>query len=243
MTAVAEIEEQVGRLLLTGLSERKIAEQAGITRRQVRNIKERIGDAEGDDNPFAFDVGPTISRSQAVSELVNLSVRPEGVRKSEMWPVLRALFGLRLDDESGRFELNMTDNQLRYLKDKTKEAAQSRGKDALFLPEWLPRRAPCAAVDMLTNAAHSLVERAHEYTADFLAAFPEVSPSAVFHELISLSFRQACPEPVITRCERNKETADRLQLRLDALMMTAAANDSSAAPPVMFDPELDRICL
>lgn len=243
MTAVAEIEEQVSRLLLAGLSERKIAERAGITRRQVRNIKERIGNVEGDDNPFALDVGPTISRSQAVSELVCLSIRPEGVRNSEMSPVLRALFGLRINDESGRFELNMTDNQLRYLKEKTKEAALSRGKEALFLPEWLPRRAPCAAVDMLTDAAHSLFERAHEYTADFLSAFPEASPSAVFHELISLSFRQACPEPVITRCERNKETADRLQLRLDTLMRIAAANDSSAAPPVTSDPELDRICL
>lgn len=243
MTAVAEIEQQVSRLLSTGLSERKIAEKTGITRRQVRNIKERLGNAEEEDNPFSLDIGPTINRSQAVSELVKLSIRPEGLRHSEMSPVLRAFYGLRINEESGALELNMTDNQLRYLKDNIKEAAISQGKDALFLPEWLPRRAPCAAVEMLTNAAHSLLERAQEYTSDFMSAFPEVSRSSVFHELVSLSFRQACPEPVITRCERNKETADRLQLRLDALMRIAAANDSSAAPPVMADPELDRICL
>lgn len=242
MTAVAEIEEQVSRLLLAGISERKIAERAGISRRQVRNIKERLGDDGCDDTPFALDVRPSMSRSKAVSELVNLSARPEGVRYSEMWPVLREFFGLRLT-ESGKFELNINDNKLRYIKKQTKEAAVSQGKEALFLPDWLPRRAPCAATDMLNMAAHDLHERAREYASEFTAMFPEISPAPVFHELISLSFRQACPEPVITRCERNKETADRLQLRLDALMRIAAANDSSVAPPVMADPELDRICL
>ena len=45
--------------------------------------------------------------------------------------------------------LDMTDSQYQYLKKQVTKAASAKGKEALFIPEWLPRQAPVAANDTL----------------------------------------------------------------------------------------------
>lgn len=239
MKATDSQKQQVIQLLQTKASERAIVEQTGLSRRQIRNIKQEAQKTD-DDNPVAFDHQTTMTRAAAITELVKLSTRPGGVRRSEMWPVLRDLYGLRLNSEKGSWELAMSKDQYRYLKKQVKEAAASQGKEALFIPEWLPRQAPIAANDMLVMMAGWLHDRGQEYAADFEHSFPDSSIKQVFHELICIAFAQASEEPVISRCQRNANIAKLLQERLGDSVHPLAANDALAPMP---DAELDRLCI
>lgn len=239
MTVSDSQKQQVLQLLQEKVSERKIKDATGLSRRQIRNIKQQAP-AEADQAPLALDNQPSMSRPAAIAELVKLSTQPGGVRKSEMWPVLRALYGLRFNEKTGAWELDMTDNQLRYLKEKTSEAAAKQGKAALFIPEWLPRQAPVAANDMLVSMAGWLHDHAQEYVSEFMSFFPGTSRKHVFKELVSLAFKQASPEPVETRSQRNSEAAEQLQRRLGDLAGRPAANELYPYPP---DTELDRLCV
>lgn len=237
MNVPDDLKQQALKLLKEKASERAVADATKLSRRQVRTIKQQMS-REEDHNPLASSHQPTMSRPAAITELVKLSTRPGGVRHSEMWPVLRDFFGLRRNDKTWAMELDMTDNQLRYLKEKTVEAATSKGKEALFIPEWLPRRAPAAANDTLINMAGWLHDHALEYVSEFMSAHPDASRMAVFRELIYLSFPQASPEPIQTRCQRNTDNADKLQRRLGDLAGKPAANEPF--PP---DVELNRLCI
>lgn len=237
----ADAAAKATKLFAEGVSERKVAAALGISRRQANKLKQQIK-ADQQDDPLSEALEPTMSPSDAVAELVKLSTRPEGVRPSEMWPVLRARFGMRLNTKTGAMELDMTNDQLRYLKDKTAATAAAQDKTALFIPEWMPREAPVTANGMLTTMAGWLHERAQEYTSEFMACFPGVSSKHVLRELVCLAFQQASAEPVHTRCERNTETAHQLQQRLGGLRRMRAANEPY--PPVSTpDPELERLCI
>lgn len=231
---------QAQSLFAEGASERKVATVLGISRRQAGKLKQQL-QPDMEDNPFWMDLKPTISRKEAIVEMVNLSTRKEGVRNSEMFPVLRALFGLRLNPKTDAIELNMSKDQLRYLKETTAKAAAEQGKTALFVPEWMPRQAPVTATGMLTAMAGWLHERAQEYVSEFMAAFPEVRSQHVFKELVCLAFPQASAEPVPTRCLRNQETAQQLQQRLGGLCRMQAANDPHTDEHLL-DEEFERLC-
>lgn len=231
--------QQVIQLLQTKASERAIVEQTGLSRRQIRKIKQEVKETK-DDNPLVLDHQVTMTRATAITELVKLSTRPGGVRRSEMWSVFRELYGLRLDSERGTWVLDMTENQYQYLKKQVTKAASAKGKGALFIPEWLPRQAPVAANDMLVSMAGYLHDRAQEYVSEFMSLFPSASRKHTFTELVSLAFKQASPEPVEIKCKRHAETAELLQGRLGHLAQRPAANDAPTAKP---DAELDRLCL
>lgn len=231
--------QQVIQLLQTKASERAIEEQTKLSRRQIRKIKQEVKETK-DDNPLALDHQVTMTRAAAIAELMKLSTRPGGVRRSEMWPVFRELYGLRLDSERGTWVLNMTENQYQYLKKQVTKAASAKGKEALFIPEWLPRQAPVAANDTLVSLAGCLQDRAQEYVSEFMSLFPSASRKHVFTELVSLAFKQASREPVETKCQRNAEAAELLQRRLGHLAQRPAAND---APTAEHDAELDQLCI
>jgi hypothetical protein len=237
VTITSKQEQEVRRLLAAGASERYIQDTVGVSRRQVQNIK-KLMSKEADHNPFASDLGRTISRAAAIKALVVLSTRPEGVRFSELGPTLRALFGMCKDDKTGVFKLNMTDDQLRYLKKQAKETAEAQGKEALFIPEWLPRQAPVAANEMLVLLAGHLQDRAQEYASEFMSCFPDTSSKLVSNELLCLAFAKATPEPVETRCKRNAATAQALQRRLGHRAGCQVANE-----PFPVVPELDQLCI
>ncbi|MCQ4239696.1 helix-turn-helix domain-containing protein [Stutzerimonas stutzeri] len=242
MSAIsADAAAKAAKLFAEGASERKVATALGISRRQASKLQQRIK-ADQEDDPLCEALQPSMSRSDAVAELVHLSTRPEGVRPSEMWPVLRALFGMCLNTKTGAMELDMTNDQLRYLKDKTAEAAAAQGKTALFIPEWMPREDPVTANGMLTTMAGWLHERAQEYASEFMASFPGVSSKHVLKELVCLAFQQASAEPVQTRCERNAETALQLQQRLGGRCRMRAANEPYPSASTS-DPELERLCI
>lgn len=237
MTITIEQEQEVRRLLTTRASERDIQDTVGVSRRQVQNIRKIMSKEEGH-NPLASDLGRTISRAAAIKALVVLSTRPEGVRYSELGPTLRALFGVCKDDKTGALKLNMTDDQLRYLRKLAREAAEAQGKEALFIPEWLPRQAPVAANDMLVLLAGHLQDRAQEYASEFMSFFPDTSSKLISNELICLAFARATPEPVETRCKRNAVSAQALQRRLGQSAGCKVTNESFP-----FVPELDQLCI
>jgi len=237
VTITVEQEQEIRRLLTSNVSERRIQESVGASRRQVQNIKKMILKEE-DHNPFASDLGRTMTRVAAIKALVVLSTPPGGVRNSEMWLILRALFGMRKNDKSGVLELDMSEDQLRYLKKQVCEAAETQGKKALFIPEWLPRQAPAAANDMLVMLAGHLQDRAQEYASEFTSFFPDTSSKLVVNELICLAFARATREPVEKRCKRNAATAQALQQRLGH-----RAGDQVANEPFPDTPELDQLCI
>lgn len=237
MNITIKQEQEVRRLLATGASERYIQDTVGVSRRQVQNIK-KIMSKEEEHNPLASDLGRTMTRAAAIKILVVLSTRPEGVRYSEMWPTLRALYGMCKDDKRGGFKLNMTEDQLRYLKKQVGEAAEAQGKEALFIPEWLPRKAPVAANDMLVLLAGHLQDRAQEYASEFMSFFPDTSSKLVSNELVCLAFARATPEPVETRCKRNAVSAQALQRRLG---QSAGYRVANAPSPVAR--EFDQLCI
>lgn len=237
MTVTNEQELEIRRLLSAGKSERFIVNAVNTSRRQVQNIKRTMPEVE-DQNSFADDLRPTISQAAAVGAILELSTRPEGVRRSEMWPIFRARFGMVENNKTGAMELNMTDDQRRYLMKQTKTAAKSQGKEALFIPEWLPRHAPLEANDTLVRFAGYLHERAQEYGAEFTSLFPDTSVRLVVNELVCLAFIQATPEPVEVRCKRNFEAAEALQHRLGNHITTHVVNE-----PFPVDAELDQLCI
>ena len=237
MTITVEQEQEIRRLLAANASERHIQDSVGASRRQVRNIK-KLMSREEDHNPLASDLGRTMTRAAAIKVLVVLSTRPEGVRYSEMWPTLRALYGMCKDDKKGVSKLKMTEDQLRYLKKKVGEAAEAQGKEALFIPEWLPRQAPVAANEMLVLLAGYLQDRAQEYASEFMSFFPDTSSKLVSNELVCLAFARATPEPVEIRCKRNALSAQALQTRLGQSAGYQATNEQF---PVV--PELDLLCI
>ena len=237
MTITVEQEQEIRRLLAANASERHIQVSVDASRRQVRNIK-KLMSKEEDHNPLAYDLGRTTTRASAIKVLVVLSTRPEGVRYSEMWPTLRALYGMCKDDKKGVFKLKMTEDQLRYLKKRVGETAEAQGKEALFIPEWLPRQAPVAANEMLVLLAGHLQDRAQEYASEFMSFFPDTSSKLVSNELVCLAFARATPEPVETRCKRNAVTAQALQRRLGHRASYQVANE-----PLPNTPELDLLCI
>jgi len=237
MAVTKEQELEIRRLLSVRKSERFIVDTVKVSRRQVQNIKKTMPKPEIL-HPLTNGLGPTISRDAAINALVALSTRPKGVRKSEMWPTLRALFGMCENGKTGVLELKMSDDQLRYLKKQTKKAAETQGKEALFIPEWLPRHAPAAANDMLVSFAGYLHDHALEYVAEFMSFFPDTSVKFVTNELVCLAFAQATPEPIEVRCKRNFEAAEALQRRLGCIVRKPAANDQL---PV--DTDLEKLCI
>lgn len=237
MSISPELDQEVRRLLVSGKSERTIADLLKISRRQVANIKKKMDEDKGD-NPLASDIGPTMKRPAAIAELVLLSTRPEGVRRSETWPVLRGLFGMQTTDIPGQLELAMTENQWAYLKKQTVESAAAQGKVALFLPEWLSRQAPVQANEMLVSMAGWLHDRAQEYVSDLLAHFPDISGKHVFTELHRLAFPPPQGEPIQTKCQRNAETAELLQSRLGNRPHSPTPHE-----PLPYDAELDTLCI
>lgn len=239
-----QLQQQITERLKTGMSERKIASELGISRQSVSKIRlqaQILTDEAESSTPFGLNDSflPTINRTEAITQLVGLSSRPGGVRSSELQPVLTGLFGFRLNKKRTTMELAMTQSQLQYLKDQTRKVADEAGQSALFIPEWLPRSNPMAANDMLVLLAGELHDIALDKLAYFMSVFPEVSSGMLFKELIALSFKQASPEPVETRCARNRDIAAELHQRLRIKDRPRPANDPLPLPG---DPELDMLC-
>ncbi|MBH2037299.1 MAG: hypothetical protein I8H73_30925, partial [Pseudomonadales bacterium] len=86
MNTATNDKDAVRSLLNTGMSERQIAATLNISRRQVKNISKDVHEEDGH-NPLGSSLQPTMKQATAVTELVKLSARPGGVRKSELWPM------------------------------------------------------------------------------------------------------------------------------------------------------------
>lgn len=76
MTATDNQRQQVIQLLQTKASERAIVEQTGLSRRQIRKIKQEAQKTD-DDSPVAFDHQSTMTR---VGDRANASASPGVLR-------------------------------------------------------------------------------------------------------------------------------------------------------------------
>lgn len=228
------VSSTASRLLEKGLSVRAVAESTGLSRRQVTKLKANSNREDSD--PFAGAIHSVISQKQAVSMTLALSVRPEGVKRSELGPVLRARFGLEKSEVTGAFELKMTKNQYRYLKDTVRVAKQTK-VSPLFVPEWMPRQRALEANRELNKAAYDLQDVMTEKVIDLCSRFPGASFKWVFQELINLAVPGAYPGSVETLCKRNLEIAEELDQRV--------GHETSLKVEPMFvsDNEFEALCV
>lgn len=227
--------EQIARRLLEqGHSIRAVADSTGLSRRQVTKLK-AYADG-GDRDPFGEVDQTTISQKQAVAKVLALSIRPEGVKRSELGVVLKARFGLARNEQTGATELNMTQHQYRYLKDSVRAVEQGEVAP-LFVPEWMPRHGALEAHYELLRAASELQDLMTEKVLELSDRFPGSSFKWVFQELINLAIPGFFPGSVEALCERNLKVAEELGQRVGR--PAAPIIEPVVAP----DAELEALCV
>lgn len=222
------------RLLEHGHSIRAVADSTGLSRRQVTKLKAYTD--EEDCGPFGSVDQITISQKQAVAEVLALSIRPEGVKRSELRVVLKARFGLARNEQTSAIELNMTKHQYRYLRDSVRAVKQGEVAP-LFVPEWMPRHGALEAHYELLRAASELQDVVTEKALELCDRFPGSSYKWVFQELVNLAIPDVFPGSVEALCERNLKVAEELGQRVShqAVQMIE--------PMVARDDELEALCV
>lgn len=228
------IELTASRLLGQGLSVRAVAQSTGLSRRQVTKLKANLN--EEDCGPFGEVSHTTISQPQAVAEILALSIRPEGVKRSELGKVLKARFGLARNELTGAFELKMTKNQYRYLKDSVRAAGLAEVAP-LFVPEWMPRQGALEANCELLKAASDLQDVMTEKVLDLCGRFPGASFKWTFQELLNLAIPGVYPGSVETLCERNLKIAEELGRRVSCRVTQEVES------VFISDAELETLCV
>lgn len=223
-------------LLAEGMSIRATADATGLSRRQVTKLKELP--KEEDNGPFGETRKTLISQEQAVAKVLDLSTRPEGVKRSELGPILKARFGLKSNETTGSVELNMTKHQYRYLK----ESAQAKGHPAatpFFVPEWMPRNGAIEAHSELIKIASDLQDLMTEKVMELCNRFPGSSYKWVFQELVKLAIPNVFPGSVEDLCDRNLKAAEELDRRVGRMV----ACPVTVEPVPTSDAELDALCI
>lgn len=230
-----EAADQIARRLLEqGHSIRAVAGSTGLSRRQVTKLKTYTD--EEDCGPFGEVDQTTISQKQAVAKVLALSVRPEGVKRSELGVVLKARFGLAKNEQTGAAELNMTKNQYRYLRDSVR--AVDQGEVApLFVPEWMPRHGALEAHYALLRVASEIQDVMTEKVLELCDRFPGSSFKWVFQELVNLAIPDVFPGSVEALCERNFKAAEELGQRVGHHAV------QTIEPMVARDAELEALCV
>lgn len=151
--AEARVIQVAIEMLTQGASIRAASDATGLSRRQVTKLRGSFNSI--DKETFMQDTEARISQKQAVAQVFSMSIRPEGVKRSELHSTLKARYGLRRDEITGSVELDMTKHQYRYLKESAL-ALREAGDTPLFVPEWIPRYGALNAHNALIKAAIEL---------------------------------------------------------------------------------------
>lgn len=221
-------------LLAQGASVREAAKTTGLSRRQINKLRDRP--KEDDEGPFEEIRRPLITKKQAVAQVWELSARPEGVKRSELGPIFKAHFGLKKDEINGSVELDMTQNQYRYLKNLV-QAKEHPEATPLFVPEWMPREGALEAHYELINLASDLQDVMTEKVLEFCNRFTGSSPVSVFQELANLAIPKVFPGSLEVLCDRNLKAAEELNRRVGPKVVPPGS------PVFSSDAELDALCV
>lgn len=236
----------VRRLIEQGKRPSAIARETGLGRRLVA----KIVDAETTKAANATEFEPareTMTRTEAVKTIHTLATRPQGVKNSELSPVLGALFGYRSNKDTGARELDMTKGQMDHLK-KTVRTEGDGLHPPMFVPDWLPRQAPIEAWVDLLQLASELQDRITDMVIDYCARHPEVTHRQVHRELVQIAIPEAGKEPVEVRCARYLQAAEALHERLEQGPEATAdrrqhLSQDRSSGAVTVDADLDALCI
>ncbi|WP_122421232.1 hypothetical protein [Pseudomonas viridiflava] len=229
------LEQRAMRLLQGQNSQRVVAKETGLSRRQVGHIADRLKTL--DDDPFGVRPQPKSAlKDETFREIHAMACRPEGVKRSELSSLLAMRFGFCLDEKTGKHTLDMTRNQYDYLKSQIKDT-QSQGYAPLFIPEWMPRTNPVDAWKLLMQSANELLTRIDEQVTEFCQEFPEVLPKNVRRELLSIAIDEFSPQPTIVSCEWNSSVAQELSMRVPPCVPAVHKEQSKELA------EFEAICL
>jgi hypothetical protein len=225
--------QQAIELLKEGVSVRSISDQTGLSRRQVGKLMPYTSDIL---SPFVEPPEIRISLREAAEEIFALTVRSQGAKRSEFGKILKARFGVKQKEKSGKFGLDMSPSNYTYLIGKVK-ALYRDGLRPLITPEWMPLEQATVANTLILQLAISLQESITDMVFDFCDQFPEVSVSAVRKELMCLVNPERLKEPVQTRCDRNQSTAEELASRMPLRLIPPRNQEH------LFDPEFESLCV
>ncbi|MEH3022112.1 MAG: hypothetical protein PGN19_05140 [Pseudomonas oryzihabitans] len=232
--AEARVIQVAIEMLTQGASIRAASDATGLSRRQVTKLRGSFNSM--DKETFMQDAEARISQKQAVAQVFSMSIRPEGVKRSELHSTLKARYGLRRDEITGSIELDMTKHQYRYLKESAL-ALREAEDTPLFVPEWMPRYGALNAHNALIKAAIELQEVMTEKVLELCDGFSGSSYKMVFQELINLAVSGVSSCPVESRCDLNLKSAEELDRRVGRM------TGHPAEPTAAFDPELDSLCV
>lgn len=137
---------------------------------------------------------------EALQEVINLAIRPEGCTNYELNAVLFKYF------EKGELK---GDYMQGY-----KRRAKYRNSDCVFRPGWISKTLPKHSQTLLYSMASDLFERFQEAVADYTDTFPDTDKKAVLMELVKISNGHLNPEGLEKRLERNNDVVFALEERL-----------------------------
>ncbi|MHC8310048.1 hypothetical protein ACYZUC_10615 [Pseudomonas sp. GT1P32] len=231
---------RIKTLLSSNMKQREVALETGLSRRQVAKVATKEAASKADNDALSDDQPALMTKAVAIKTTHALSVRPQGVKKSELYPTFSDHFGYKRNDETGLNELNMTRGQSDYLKKKAREI-EGAVRPPLFVPDWLPRVDPVEACNTLLRYASALQDRITDMVMDFCEQYPDSHPRRFYEELIFIALWQSTKEPVETRCVRNMTTAEQLRERL-------GEGSKSVSPvrkihPAAYNADFDAHCI
>lgn len=222
------------------LSRRKVAEHAARPRPLDLDMS-ATSDAIDIYHPMTSE--PTMKRSDALTAICALAVRPVGVRYHEYEHILLACFGTA----GGR--LNMSEEEHRQIRADVKRKARAGGREAVFVPAWIDANDPRASHQAMLNASQRIFEAIEHAALEFAERFPGVPYQSAMHELRCIAVPGVSAEPLGQRLERTAAIVDYLEghpINIAGQLArpsTARVPEGAPLQVAQDDLELARLCL
>lgn len=202
-----DIQAQAQQLRNEGFSVRNIAEQLGKSKSWV----DRNTQASMSQTVPVKKSAPSTKRDIAVTQALAKATSPEGCNTSEFNDIIRAVYGVIRDEDTGSYVVDCTTEEKKAIKRRVKELAARDGKTALFFEDFISRETPTASLQLMLTLAQGVQEAVVLAVAEFREVYPEASVFSVQQALQGMAVPGYRPESVEAFCERASTAAHALQ--------------------------------
>lgn len=202
-----DIQAQAQQLRNEGFSVRNIAEQLGKSKSWV----DRNTQASMSQTVPVKKSAPSTKRDIAVTQALAKATSPEGCNTSEFNDIIRAVYGVIRDEDTGSYVVDCTTEEKKAIKRRVKELAARDGKTALFFEDFISRETPTASLQLMLTLAQGVQEAVVLAVAEFREVYPEASVFSVQQALQGMAVPGYRPESVEAYCERASTAAHALQ--------------------------------
>lgn len=204
-----DIQAQAQQLRNEGFSVREVAEKIGKHYSWVsRNTTATNATPR---NTRATKSVATSKRDIAVAQALAKASSPEGCNTSEFNDIIKAVYGVVRDEDTGSYVVDCTTEEKKAIKRRVKDIATRDGKTALFFEDFISREAPTASLQLMLTLAQGVHEAVELAVAEFREVYPEASVYSVQQALQRMAIPGYRPESVEAYCERAATAAHALQ--------------------------------